>query len=359
MTDYEYILAQCRKTDAASWIEEIVEDSKTHLGALSDKELCDLLLEKDVQSLGTISPFYPEENGEAIMINEMQDKFKTAIINAVPTIKLVELMYSSPNDYIGKKGRERSIDFLETFRQAYNCTRDELCKRYFDGVDTKVIENVFNHTNSTNKEWFKWQKRKQKAVQIRYQVPYYKSLEGHETFFTNEDLERGLIGFDHVISIKGCKRFWNEDMMRLGVVDYILANLCGVVPQYLGIGDEVVFAVAPDDYNLHEDFDNTPLHDKLYEVIDKEYQRNLVLGCLLIEKYIHLVDPKTHAKVQYYDREYLVGHFVMEEFNTYKLFGDNPFLSFKEKMTSEEKKKFSSFLELAKILLNPILRAPF
>ena len=337
----------------------MVEDCKTHLGTLGDKELVDLLLEKDVQSLGTICPFYPDENDKAIMINEFQDKLKTAIMKAVPTIKLVELMYSSPYDFIGKKGRERSNDFLETFGRAYNLIREELRRRYLDGIDAKIIENVFNHTNETNKEWLKWQKRKQKAVKIRYQDPNYKSLENYETYFTNEDLEHGLIGFDYVISIKGCSRFWNEDRMRLGVVDYILWNLCGVEPQYIGIGDEVVFAVAPSDYNLHEDFDNTPLHDKLYEVIDKEYQRNLVLGCLLIEKFIHLVAPKAHAMVRYYDREYLVGHFVLEECNTYKLFGDDPFLSYMERMSPEEKMKFDSFLELAKILLNPPSKVPF
>ena len=359
MTDYEYILAQCRKTDAASWSEEMVEDCKTHFGTLSDNELVDLLLEKDVQLLGTICPFYPDENDKAIMINEFQDKLKTAIMKAVSTIKLVELMYSSPNDFIGKKGRERSIDFLEAFGRAYNLIREELRKRYLDGIDAKIIENVFNHTNETNKEWLKWQKRKQKAVKIRYQDPYYKSLENHEFYFTKEDLEHGVIGFDHVISIKGCNRFWIEDRMRLAVVDYILWKLCGIAPQYIGIGEEVVFAVTPYDYDLHEDFDNTPLHKKLYEVIDKEYQRNLVLGCLLIERFVHLVNPKTHAKVRYYDREYLAGRFVMGEWNTNKLFGDNPFHSYIEKMAPEEKKKFDSFLELADILLNPEPKVPF
>ena len=106
-------------------------------------------------------------------------------------------------------------------------------------------------------------------------------------------------------------------------------------------------------------FYNTPLHKKLYEVIDKEYQRNLVLGCLLIERFVHLVNPKTHAKVRYYDREYLAGRFVMGEWNTNKLFGDNPFHSYIEKMAPEEKKKFDSFLELADILLNPEPKVPF
>lgn len=357
MTDYEYILAQCQKTDAAFWSEEMVEDCIIHVGTLNDEELRDLLLEKEIQALGTLCPFYPGENSEATEANEFQEKLKTAIMKAVPTIKLAELLYNNPNDYIGKKGRERSIDFLETFRRAYNLTREELCKRYSNGIDTKVIENVFNHTNEANKEWLKWQKRKQKAVKIRYQDPYYKSLENHEFYFTKEDLEHGFIGFDNVISIKGCGRFWNENRMRLGAVNYMLWKLCGIGPQYIGIGEEVVFAVTPYDYDLHEDFDNTPLHDKLY--IDKEYQRNLVLGCLLIERFVHLVDPKTHAKVRYYDREYLVGHFVMEEWDANKMFGDNPFHSYIEKMAPEEKKKFDSFLELADILLNPEPKVPF
>lgn len=359
MTNYTYILEQCQKKNAEAWTDELVNDCIRYLSSLSDNELRDLLFEKDVQALGTLCPVWSEEYSKSIEINKMQDKLITAIITAVPTIKLVELMYSSPNDYIGKKGRERSIDFLETFRRAYNLTREELCKRYSNGIDTKVIENVFNHTNEANKEWLKWQKRKQKAVKIRYQDPYCKSLENYETYFTNEDLEHGVIGFDHVISIKGCNRFWIEDRMRLAVVDYILWKLCGIAPQYIGIGEEVVFAVTPYDYDLHEDFDNTPLHDKLYEVIDKEYLRNLVLGCLLIERFVHLVDPKTHAKVRYYDREYLVGHFVMEEWDANKLFGDNPFHSYIEKMAPEEKKKFDSFLELADILLNPEPKVPF
>jgi len=357
MTDYEYILAQCQKTDAAFWSEEMVEDCIIHVGTLNDEELRDLLLEKEIQALGTLCPFYPGENSEATEANEFQEKLKTAIMKAVPTIKLVELMYSSPNDYIGKKGRERSIDFLETFGRAYNLTREELCKRYSNGIDTKVIENVFNHTNEANKEWLKWQKRKQKAVKIRYQDPYYKSLENHEFYFTNKYFEHGYIGFDNVISIKGCGRFWNEDRMRLGVVNYILWNLCGVDIQYTGIGDEVVFAIVSAANALHENIHNSALHGEPYKIT--EYERNLVLGCLLIEKFIHLVDPKVHAKVRYFDREYLLGHFVMEECTTYLLFGDNPFLSYMEKMTPAEKKKLNSFLELIDILLNPPPKVPF
>ena len=38
------------------------------------------------------------------------------LLKELPTIKLVEILYSSPNDYIGKNGRERSIEFLNIFR---------------------------------------------------------------------------------------------------------------------------------------------------------------------------------------------------------------------------------------------------
>ena len=104
MENYDYILTQSRKTDVNAWNDEMVGEAIKHLGCLSDQDLCDLLFEKEIQVLGTIAPLYPEENSEAIKINEMQNKLKSAIINAVPTNKLVEIMHSSPKDYIGKNG---------------------------------------------------------------------------------------------------------------------------------------------------------------------------------------------------------------------------------------------------------------
>ena len=73
-------------------------------------------------------------------------------LKELPTIKLVEILYSSPNDYIGKDGRERSIEFINIFRQAYKMVKEELGRRYLADVDCKIIENAFNHTNESNKE---------------------------------------------------------------------------------------------------------------------------------------------------------------------------------------------------------------
>ena len=356
MKNYDYILAQSRKTDIDGWNNEMVEETIKHLGCLSDQELCDLLFEKEIQELGTINNFYLEENSEAFKISKMQNKLKTAILTAVPTIKLVEVMYSSDEKYKMANGKEDSIGFHQTFRCGYEQAREELRKRY---TDCSIIEDAFKHTDYRNKEWVRWQEKKRKAAAKRYQNPYLKSLEEHEVFFTYEDFEHGLIAYDDVISIKGCRHFWDKGGKRLAAVYFILTDLCNVVPQYIGVGDEVVFAVAPDDYNLHKDFDNTPLLNKLYEIIDNEYQRNLVLGCLLIEKFVNLIDPKVHVKVRRYDKDYLVGRFVIENGFTSKLFIDVSLLSIIEQMTPEEKEQINSFLELAKNLLKPPAKVPF
>ena len=353
MTNYNYIVEQCKNDSEDAWNEESVKNCILHLESLSDKELHDLLFEKEVQHLGLACPFYPEYNSQNERRNEIQMILKTAIIKAVPTIKLVEILYRKPNDYVGKDGRERSSDFLCTFENAYNTARDELRKRYLNNVDVKIIENAFVNTNEANKEWLKLQKRKCKLAEKRYQDPYLKRLAEFEDLFTNEDLDDGIIAYDNVISIKGCRRFWDEGGKRLCTIHYILNNLCGVVAQYIGVGDEVVLAVAPYDYDLHSVFDNTPLCDKLYEIIDNEYKRNLVLGCLLIEKFIHLVDSKVRPKVRCYNKDYLVGHFVIEVCNMENLFSEYSFHSIIEKMDPKDKQKIQSFLELAKNLLIP------
>lgn len=359
MTDYEYILAQCRNKDAEAWSDESVKDSISHLASMPDDELCSLLFEKDVQELGSANPFYPEYNSQIEKTNIKQEELKSAIIKAVPTIRLIKIMYSTREDCERNNERVRFFSRLQ-YLQAYNSVKEELRKRYVDNIDTKIIEKAFSRgIFNVNKEWLKWQKKKQKAAAIRYQDPYLKSLEDIEVYFTDEELYHNLIVFDAVISVKGCRRFWDEEGKRLCAVYHILRDLCGLVTQYIGVGDEVVFAVASDDYNLQLDFVKTPLHDKLYEIIDNEYQRNLVLSCMLIEKFIHLLDPKVHAKARCYNGDYLVGHFVVEVSCTNKLFTESSFSSMIEKMTPEERKKIKPFMELADIILNPPNKLPF
>ncbi len=76
----------------------------------------------------------------------------------------------------------------------------------------------------------------------------------NEIFVDEEFVNHGIHGYDNVISIKGCRNFWDADFQRISAIDFIL-NACGVAPQFIGLGDEVVFAVASDDYELESAFE--------------------------------------------------------------------------------------------------------
>ena len=283
------------------------------------------------------------------------------ILRGISTVKLVEILYSSPNDYIGKNGRECSIEFLNIFRQAYKLAKEELGRRYLAGVDCKIIENVFNHTNESNKEWLKRQKRKRKISESRYQNPFFIKLKDNELFVDEEFVDLNVHGYETVISIKGCRSFWDEDGKRISAIDFIL-NLCGVAPQFIGLGDEVVFAVASDDYELESAFEykqeymNSRLRDKIDKIFRREYDKNLVLGCMLVEKFIHIVDPKINAKVICYDKDYLLGRFVIECPD--KLFMSvNSIASIKD--LAPKSKKMDTFIEMINNLIAPSWKEPF
>ena len=361
MKDYEYILDQCRQFSNRLWDDKILKVCIDKLNTLSDKELCDLLLEKEVHAEWTYSSYSDMNYAEKIEDDKKREELKSAIIKPIPTIKLVEILYSSPNDYIGKNGRERSIEFLNIFSQSYKLAKEELGRRYLADVDCKIIENAFNHTNESNKEWLKWQKKKCKIAEKRYQYPFLKKLEDCEIFADKEFIDYGIHGFDNVISIKGCRDFWDEDGKRISAIDFIL-NACGVAPQYIGLGDEVVFAVASDNYELESAFEYKPeyMNSRLREKIDKifvrEYNKNLVLGCMLIEKFIHIVDSKVNAKARCHDKDYLLGRFVIE-------CPDELFMSVNSiasiKDLAPKSKKMDAFIDLINNLVAPPWKEPF
>ena len=192
----------------------------------------------------------------------------------------------------------------------------------------------------------------------------------NEIFVDEEFVNHGIHGYDNVISIKGCRNFWDEDCKRISAIDYIL-NVCGVAPQFIGLGDEVVFAVASDDYELESAFEykqeymnsrlrdkidkiqeymNSRLRDKIDKIFRREYDKNLVLGCMLVEKFIHIVDPKINAKVICYDKDYLLGRFVIECPN--ELFMSvNSIASIKD--LAPKSKKMDAFIDLINNLVAP------
>ena len=356
MTDYEYIITQCQKYRNCLWDENILKDSIEKINTMSDEDRCDLLFEKVIHVKWTDST-YPFKNEEEITeYIDRHNELLSAIVKTIPTSNLVEIIYSSPNDYIGKKGRESSLDFLNAFGCAYRCARDELRNRYTKDLDREKIEKAFYNTNGTNRNWLKWQMRKREIAEIRYQDPFLEKLKDKEIFVDEEFVDHATHGFENVISIKDCRNFWDEDGKRMSAIDFIL-SACGVVPQFIGLGDEVVFAVASDSYELESAFEykpehmNSPLRNKIDKIFDKEYDKDLVLGCILVEKFIHLVDPKINAIVKCYDKEYMLGRFVIECPD--ELFTPvNTIADLKDLMPKDEKNQ-NDFLDLVGNLLDP------
>ena len=195
-----------------------------------------------------------------------------------------------------------------------------------------------------------------------YEYILEKCQKSNEIFVDEEFVNHGIHGYDNVISIKGCRNFWDADCKRLSAISFILSHFCGVVPQFIGLGDEVVFAVASDDYELESAFEYKPeyMNSRLREKIDKifvrEYNKNLVLGCMLIEKFIHIVDSKVNAKVGCHDKDYLLGHYVIEcpdkLFDTIDSIADIKSLAPKDK-------KIDAFMDLINNMVAPPWKVPF
>ena len=184
----------------------------------------------------------------------------------------------------------------------------------------------------------------------------------NEIFVDEEFVNHGFHGYDNVISIKGCRNFWDADGKRISAICYILSHFCGVVPQFIGLGDEIVFAVASDDCELESAFDykpefmNSRLRDKIDEAFRREYDKNLIFGCLLVEKFVRIVDPKVNAKVICYDKDYLLGRFVIECPN--ELF--NTINSIEGiKGLAPKSKKMDAFIDLINNLVAPPWKEPF
>ena len=195
-----------------------------------------------------------------------------------------------------------------------------------------------------------------------YEYILEKCQKSNDIFVDEEFVNHGIHGYDNVINIKGCRNFWDADGKRISAICYILSHFCGVVPQFIGLGDEVVFAVASDDYELESAFEYKPeyMNSRLREKIDKifvrEYNKNLVLGCMLIEKFIHIVDSKVNAKVGCHDKDYLLGHYVIEcpdkLFDTIDSIADIKSLAPKDK-------KIDAFMDLINNMVAPPWKVPF
>lgn len=155
----------------------------------------------------------------------------------------------------------------------------------------------------------------QLQAQKRYENPIYKKIKKYEHFVTKDYVDNNL-GYDSVISIKTNGKFFDSDHKRLGIIVDILAKHCGVVAQYICIGDESVLGVATDGES-HEFYPIAPLglnkkQQELSSFLEKEEHKNLCFGCLLIERFAKLIDARSSVRVRVCDEEYLYGRFAVD-----------------------------------------------
>ena len=101
---------------------------------------------------------------------------------------------------------------------------------------------------------------------------------------------------------------------------------------------------------------NSRLRNRIDKIFRREYDKNLVLGCMLVEKYIHKVDPKVNAKVRCHDKDYLLGRFVMECPD--KLFNTSDSIE-SIKGLAPKGKKIDAFIDLINNLVAPPWKEPF
>ena len=159
-----------------------------------------------------------------------------------------------------------------------------------------------------------------KAIQLkaqkRYENPIYKKLKKYEHYVTQDYVDNNL-GYDSVVSIKTNGKFFDSEHKRIGIITDILAKHCGILTQYVSIGDETVLGVATDGES-HEFYPITSLNvpnkkqRELSRFLEKEECKNLSYGCLLIERFAKLIDARASVKVRVYDEEYLHGRFAVD-----------------------------------------------
>ncbi len=157
-----------------------------------------------------------------------------------------------------------------------------------------------------------------KAIQIkaqkRYENPVYMKLKKYENYVTPVFLKKTLQDYDAAVSIKTNGNFFDSDHKRISAIVDILAEYCGIAAQYISIGDETVLGVYAD-IESNEYHKNIPLHrlnKKQQKVLEKEGHKNLCLGCLLVERFVKLVDARASVKVRVYGKEYLYGRFAVD-----------------------------------------------
>ncbi|MBQ6161898.1 MAG: hypothetical protein IJK21_04555 [Prevotella sp.] len=152
MTDYEHIMALCRKYHFTTWNEGDLREYVGLLQKLSRQELFALSRSRWVGSKSLVQErILKEEITKAIFkdkIGKREKRIKTEDTDALIA------------EFRDKRGGCVSL------------ARKELRERYKAGTDRYMIAEAFNAATKNDQQWLKWQIRKERYANSSYKRSY-------------------------------------------------------------------------------------------------------------------------------------------------------------------------------------------
>lgn len=149
MTDFEFILTQCKKYHFTVWDEKALDECREVLPSLTREELVRLYRSKWVNEKMRATVF---KVLFADKVGKREQRIKDMNIDDL----IVEFQ--------NKKGGNVSL------------ARKELRERYKAGKDKVKIAAIFNSSTKSDQQWVKWQIRKQQYGNSNSNNNYWKKL---------------------------------------------------------------------------------------------------------------------------------------------------------------------------------------
>ena len=143
MTEYEFIMSQCRKYHFTTWDVDVLEKCKALLKNLTREDLVRvyrsrLLDDRDPLKKGAFNVLFADKVGK-----------REKRIKEMPTDRLI-------------------VEFRDKTSGNVSLARKELRERYKAGRDRELIMSAFNMATKHDQQWLKWQIRKERYGNKRY-----------------------------------------------------------------------------------------------------------------------------------------------------------------------------------------------
>lgn len=143
MTEYEFIMSQCRKYHFTTWDVDVLEKCKALLKNLTREDLVrvyrsTLLVDRDPLKKEAFNVLFADKIGK-----------REQRIKEMPTDRLI-------------------VEFRDKTSGNVSLARKELRERYKTGRDRELIMPAFNMSTKSDQQWLKWQIRNERYGNKRY-----------------------------------------------------------------------------------------------------------------------------------------------------------------------------------------------